>query len=206
MQYGVLCEKMNSKTNQHICTEFCIICEKTPKEMIALLKKDPRDEYLSNSSIKKLHKEFEGSRKSVHDAPRCGSPRTLVTEMKTNTMASFIEDDRKCVFTFFPLKIATRVDDLDFTQQAVSHMLFITESSFNALSTHFEPLYTHMYLVGPSNGTVLLYTPRLKIYWPTSVVLFSDFCGKFSEYFWTGTKKKQDFNFDFNLNFLTFPG
>ncbi len=35
------------------------------------------------------------------------------------------------------------------------------ESSVCSLLTRFEPLYTIMYLIGPSNGTVLLHALRL---------------------------------------------
>ncbi len=72
----------------------------------------------------------------------------------------------------FPLKIATEVDVLDFTQRDVSRMLFTIESSFCALSTCFEPLYTNMYLIGPSDGAVSRYALRLKIYEATSVKMF----------------------------------
>ncbi len=39
---------------------------------------------------------------------------------------------------FFPLKIVTGVDNLDFTQRAVSRMLFTMESSFCALLSHLN--------------------------------------------------------------------
>ncbi len=48
---------------------------------------------MSNLSIKKWHKEFKDGEKSLHDAPRWGRPRTLVTEINTNTVASVVEDD-----------------------------------------------------------------------------------------------------------------
>ncbi len=53
-----------------------------------------RGKCASNSSIKKWHKEFKDSQKSVHNAPQCGRPRTLVTEINTKTVASIIKDDR----------------------------------------------------------------------------------------------------------------
>ncbi len=52
--------------------------------------------------------------------------------------------------------IVTEVDDIDFMQRAASRMLFIIESSFCTLLTHFEPLYTNMYLIGPSDGAMHL--------------------------------------------------
>ncbi len=67
------------------------------------------------------------------------------------------------------------VDDLDFTRRAVSNnMLFaiVIDSLFYALSTHFEPLYTNIYLIGPSDGAVSWYTFRLEIYGATSVRIF----------------------------------
>ncbi len=48
-------------------------------------------------------------------------------------------------------------------------MLFTVESLFHALLTHFEPLYTNMYLIGPSDSVVLCYMLRLEIYGVTSV-------------------------------------
>ncbi len=61
--------------------------------MIMLPKKAFRDKCLSNLSIKKWHEEFKYGRNSVHDAPQCGSPRTMMTEINTNTAVSIIEDD-----------------------------------------------------------------------------------------------------------------
>ncbi len=72
---------MNSKTKQHLCIEFCIWLEKTPKEAIALLKEAFGDECLSNLSTKKWHKEFKDGRKSVYNASQSGRSRTLVTEI-----------------------------------------------------------------------------------------------------------------------------
>ncbi len=48
-------------------------------------------------------------------------------------------------------------------------MLFTVESSFHAFSTHFEPLYTNMYLIGGSDGAVLHSTLGLEIYEATYV-------------------------------------
>ncbi len=79
---------------QHVCNEFCVRLEKLAREMIVLLKKAFRDKCLSNSSIKKWYKEFKDCQKSVHDASWCDRPRTLMTEINTNTVASIIEDDR----------------------------------------------------------------------------------------------------------------
>ncbi len=70
---------------------------------------------------------------------------------------------------FFPLQIVTRANDLDFTRRAVSRMLFTIKSSFHALSTCFEPLYTNMYLIGPSDGAMSPYALRLEIYAATFV-------------------------------------
>ncbi len=50
------CKKINSKTKQYICTEFCVWLEKMAKETIALLKQAFRDTCLSNLSIKRWHK------------------------------------------------------------------------------------------------------------------------------------------------------
>ncbi len=87
--------KMNSKTKPHVCVEFCVQLEKMPKETIVLLKKAFGDECLRNSSIKKWHKEFKDGQKSVHDILQCGRPRTSVTEINTNTIASIIEDNQQ---------------------------------------------------------------------------------------------------------------
>ncbi len=73
---------------------------------------------------------------------------------------------------FFPLKIVTGVDDLDFAGWAVSHTLFTIKNSFHALSTSFESLYTNMYYISPLDGAVSRYTLRLEIYGATSVVNF----------------------------------
>ncbi len=94
------CKIMNLKTKQRVCIEFFFWLEKTSREMIVLLKKSLGDKFLNNSSIKTLgdkclsnssvrkwHKEFKDGRNSVHDAPQCGMPRTLVTEINTNTIA-----------------------------------------------------------------------------------------------------------------------
>ncbi len=62
--------------------------------MIVLLKKAFRNECPSNSSIKKWRKEFKDGQKSVYDAPLCGRPRTLVTEINADTIPSIIDDDR----------------------------------------------------------------------------------------------------------------
>ncbi len=70
---------------------------------------------------------------------------------------------------FFPFKIVIAVDKLDFMRWAVSCTLFTSESSFRALSTRFEPLYTNMYLIGPSDGAVSHYALKLEIYRATSV-------------------------------------
>ncbi len=51
--------KMNSKTKRHICIEFCVRLEKTPKKMITLLKNTFGDKCLSYLSIKKWHKELK---------------------------------------------------------------------------------------------------------------------------------------------------
>ncbi len=77
----------------------------------------------------------------------------------------------KIFYSLFSLKIVTGVDDLDFMRQDVSLTLFTTESSFHALSTRFEPLYTNMYLIGPSDGAVSRYTLIFKIDRATSVIL-----------------------------------
>ncbi len=53
-----------------------------------------RNKCLSNSSFKKWHKEFKDGRRSLQNAPQCGRPRTSVTEINTNTVASIIENDR----------------------------------------------------------------------------------------------------------------
>ncbi len=87
-------KKMNLRTKQHVCIEFCIWLEKTPKEKVVILKTAFGDKCRSNLNIKKWHKEFKDSRKSVHSVPGCGRPRTLVTKINTNTVASIIEDDR----------------------------------------------------------------------------------------------------------------
>ncbi len=87
-------KKTNAKTKQHVWIEFSIWLEKTPEEMIMLLKKTFGDECLSKLSIKKWHKEFKDSWKSVHNGPQCSGPRTSVTEIDTNTVVSVIEDDR----------------------------------------------------------------------------------------------------------------
>ncbi len=52
-------------------------------------------------------------------------------------------------------------------------MIFSIESSFCALSTRFEPLYTNIYLTELINGAVSPYEFRLKIYGATSVQLSS---------------------------------
>ncbi len=88
------CKKMNLKTKPHFCIEFCVQLEKMPKETIMLPKKAFGDECLSNLSIKKWHKELKDGQKSVHDAPRCGGPCTLATEINSNTVVSIIEDNR----------------------------------------------------------------------------------------------------------------
>ncbi len=64
-------------------------------------------------------------------------------------------------------RVLRRVPSL--TIQAISHKLFNAESLSHAFSTHFEPLYTNIYHVGPSDGAVLRYVLRLKIYGATSV-------------------------------------
>ncbi len=48
-------------------------------------------------------------------------------------------------------------------------MLFIIDSLFCTLLTHFEPLYTNMYLIGPSYDAVLRYKLRLEVYGATFV-------------------------------------
>ncbi len=53
---------------------------------------------------------------------------------------------------FFPLKIITRVDDINFTRQVISCMLFTIESLFCTFSTSFELLNTNMYVIGLSDG------------------------------------------------------
>ncbi len=50
---------MNLKTKQNFCIDFYIWFEKALKETIAFLKKAFGDECLSNSSIKKWHKEHK---------------------------------------------------------------------------------------------------------------------------------------------------
>ncbi len=86
---------MNSKTKQQVCLEFCFWLEKPPRDdSIALLKNAFGDECQSNSSFKKWHKEFKNGRKSVQDAPWCGRPKTLLTEINTSTVTSYIEDDQ----------------------------------------------------------------------------------------------------------------
>ncbi len=51
-------------------------------------------------------------------------------------------------------------------------MLFTIASSFYVLSTSFEPLYTNMYLIGPTDGTVSCYMLRLEICGATSIHIF----------------------------------
>ncbi len=51
-------------------------------------------------------------------------------------------------------------------------MLFTIESSFHTLSTHFEPVYMNMYLIGPLDGAVLHYMLRPKINGGTYVCFF----------------------------------
>ncbi len=53
-------------------------------------------------------------------------------------------------------------------------MLFTIETSFNALSTHFEPLYTNLFLASPSDGAVSHYTLQLEIYGTTTVSEYFD--------------------------------
>ncbi len=48
-------------------------------------------------------------------------------------------------------------------------MLFTTESSFHALLTRVELLYTNMHPVGLLDGAVSHYTFRLEIYGTTSI-------------------------------------
>ncbi len=55
------------------------------------------------------------------------------------------------------------------TIRAVPRMLFNKESLSYTLSTRFEPLYTNMYHVGPSDGAVSRYALRFKIYGTISV-------------------------------------
>ncbi len=43
-------------------------------------------------------------------------------------------------------------------------MLFTIESSVYTLSTHFEPLYTDMYLIGPLDSAVSRYMLKLEIH------------------------------------------
>ncbi len=64
------------------------------RDTIVLPKKAFENECLSNSSIKKWHKEFKDGQKSIHDAPQCGRPRTSTNEGNTDTIASIIGDDR----------------------------------------------------------------------------------------------------------------
>ncbi len=75
----------------------------------------------------------------------------------------------KILYYFFLLKTVTGIDSLDFTQRCVP-LIFTIGSSFRALSTHFEPLYTNMYLIGPSDGTVSHHMLKLEIYGTTSVI------------------------------------
>ncbi len=82
------------KLSSIFASNFVFGLKKTSKETIALLKKASGDKCLSNLSITKWHKEFKDGWKSVHHVPRCGRPRTLVTEINTNTIASIIEDER----------------------------------------------------------------------------------------------------------------
>ncbi len=57
------------------------------------------------------------------------------------------------------LKIVIEVDDQDFMwRAAVSRTLFKTGSTFHALLTRFEILYTNMYLIGPSDDAASGYT------------------------------------------------
>ncbi len=49
------------------------------------------------------------------------------------------------------------------------YMIFTVESSFHALLTRYELLYTNMYLIGPSDGAVSHYALRLEIYGTTFV-------------------------------------
>ncbi len=68
--------KKNSKTKQHIYTEFRVQLEKH-SEMTVLLKKAFRDDCLSNQSIKKRHEEFKDGQKSVHNEPQCGRAKNF---------------------------------------------------------------------------------------------------------------------------------
>ncbi len=66
-------------------------------------------------------------------------------------------------------------------------------SSFRTLSTRFEPLYTNMYLISPSDGTVSHYTCKLEIYGATSVYDFGRIIQVFKKYtshFWLRTNKR----------------
>ncbi len=53
--------------------------------------------------------------------------------------------------------------------RAISRALLNVESLSRALPAYFEPLYTNMYHVGPSDGAVLRHTLRLEIYEVVSV-------------------------------------
>ncbi len=61
-------KKINSKTMQHVCIEFCMWLEKTLKETIVSLKKAFGDKCLSNSNIKKWDKEFKDGQKSIYNS------------------------------------------------------------------------------------------------------------------------------------------
>ncbi len=83
-------------------------------------------------------------------------------------MKMLVTTANKIFESLFPLKIVAGVVDVDFTQQAASRILFAIESSVCILSTNFEPLYTNMYLIGPSDGTGWRYALKLEIYGVTS--------------------------------------
>ncbi len=79
----------------------------------------------------------------------CSSPSLCDRNLNLPYTSAFYIFDH-----FFLLKIVTRVNNLDFTRQAISRVLITRESSFHVLLTRFEPLYTSMYLIGLSDGTV----------------------------------------------------
>ncbi len=51
-------------------------------------------------------------------------------------------------------------------------MPFTIERAFHSLSTRFEPPYTNIYIIGPSDGAVSHYTLGLEIYGATSVNIY----------------------------------
>ncbi len=74
------------KPSSTYALKFVFGLKKTTKKPIALPKKVFRDKCRSNSSIKKWHIELKDDWKSVHNAPQCGRPRTLMIEINTDNM------------------------------------------------------------------------------------------------------------------------